>query len=132
MTGGNRWVSSVLGTSGQGRHTKSAQGEVLARHGPENDDECPRLSKVPYFQSQTPDTPVGAHSLYRAIGPGTHRLHVHGSNGRCKRETCCEKCLGHQRPLHTLHPGMSPTITSCALRTCPLQQEGPGRRDAPL
>ena len=58
MTGSNRWVSSVLGTSGQGRHTKSAQGEVLARHGPENDDECPRLSKVPYFQSQTPDTPL--------------------------------------------------------------------------
>ena len=50
MTGGDRWVSSVLGTPGQGPHTKSAQGEVLvARHGPENDDECPQLSKVPYF-----------------------------------------------------------------------------------
>ena len=95
MTGGNRWVSLVLGTPGQGLHTKPAQGEVLvASYGPENDDECPQLSKVPYFQSQTPDTPVGAYPLYRAIGPGTHRLHVHGSNGGHKRETCREKCLG--------------------------------------
>ena len=50
MTGSDRWVSLVLGTPGQGPHTKPAQGEVLvARHGPENDDECPQLSKVPYF-----------------------------------------------------------------------------------
>ena len=52
-------MSPVLGTPGQGPHTKPAQGEVLvARHGPENDDECPQLSKVLYFRSQTPDTPL--------------------------------------------------------------------------
>ena len=60
MTGGDRWVSPVLGTPGQELHTKPAQGEILvARHAPENDAECPQLSKVPYFRGQTPDTPNG-------------------------------------------------------------------------
>ena len=50
MTGSDRWVSPVPGTPGQGPHTKPAQREVLvARHGPENDDECLQLSKMPYF-----------------------------------------------------------------------------------
>ena len=124
MTGSDRWVSLVLGTPGQGLHTKPAQGEVLvARHGSENDDECLQLSKVLYFQSQTPDTPVGTHPLYRAIGPGTHRLHVHGSNGGHKRETCREKCLGHRRPLHMLHPGICHQQSYCAhYSTRPLQR----------
>ena len=59
MTGGNRWVSPVLGTPGQGPHTKPAQGEVLvARHGPENDYECPQLSKVPYFEAKPQIPPL--------------------------------------------------------------------------
>ena len=73
MTGSDRWVPLVLVTPGKEPHTKPAQGEVLvARYGPENDDEHPQLSEVLYFRSQTPDTPNGAHPLYRAIGPGTH------------------------------------------------------------
>ena len=51
----------------------------MARHGPKNDDERPKLPKVPKLRSQTTDTPVGAHSLYRALGPGAHRLCLYGS-----------------------------------------------------
>ena len=44
MTGSNRWVSLILGTPGQGPHAKPSQGEILvARHGPEDDDERPQL-----------------------------------------------------------------------------------------
>ena len=122
MTGGDRWVSPVLRTPGQGPHTKPAQGEVLvARHGPENDDECAQLSKVLYFQSQTPNTPVGAHPLYRAIGPGTHQLCVHGSNSGHKRETCHEKCLGCQRPLHSYTQAYVTNNHTAHYSTHPLQ-----------
>ena len=124
MTGGDRWVLPVLGTPGQGLHTKPAHREVLvARHGPKNDDECPQLSKVLYFRSQTLDIPIGAHPLHRAVGPGTHWLCVHGSNGGHKEETRCEKCLGHRRPLHMLHPGICHQQSHCAhYGTHPLQQ----------
>ena len=42
MTGIDRWVSLLFGTSGQGPYAEPAQGKILvAGHGPEDDDEHP-------------------------------------------------------------------------------------------
>ena len=57
MTGGNRWVSLIPGSPGQGLHTVLPQRMILARHGPKNDDECLQLSEMPYIQDPAPDTP---------------------------------------------------------------------------
>ena len=65
----------------------------MARHGPKNDDERQKLSKVPNLRSQTTDTPVGAHPLYGAFGSGTHRLPVYGSYLGCERKACHKNVL---------------------------------------
>ena len=81
---------------------------------------CP---KCHIFEAKPQIPPDGAHPLYRAIGPGTHRLRVNGGNGGHKRETCHEECLGRRRPLHTLHPGVCHQQSYCAhYGTRPLQR----------